>query len=162
MFSRTDQPTIAPIVRIPFVLGLAPTPQRAQKSACLAAADERVLSVLEIIASDLEKPHSVKHLAAGLRLSPSRFEHLFKKETGRTVKAFVREARITQAKNMLQDPTLRIKEVAAAVGCADASHFSRDFKKQYGRPPSQSRTPSFRHPSIPSSPRRGPGSRGSR
>ncbi len=162
MFSRTDQPTIAPIVRIPFVLGLAPAPQRGQKRTCLTAADERVLSVLEIIASDLEKPHSVKHLAAGLRLSSSRLEHLFKKETGRKLKAFVREARITQARNMLQDRTLRIKEVAAAVGCADASHFSRDFKKQYGRPPSQSRSPSLHHPSIPSSPRRGPGSRGSR
>jgi transcriptional regulator GlxA family with amidase domain len=156
MFGRTDQPTIAPMVRIPFVLGLAPTPLRAQKRACLAAADERVLSVLEIIARDLEKPHSVKHLAAGLRLSPSRLEHLFKKETGRTVKAFVRDARITQAKNMLQDPTLRIKEVAAAVGYADVSNFAHDFRKQYDQSPSQSRSPSLHDASLPSAPRRVP------
>jgi transcriptional regulator GlxA family with amidase domain len=47
-----------------------------------------------------------------------------------------------RAKNLLQDLTLRIKEVAAAVGYADASNFSRDFRKQYGRSPSQSRSPS--------------------
>jgi AraC-like DNA-binding protein len=43
---------------------------------------------------------------------------------------------------MLKDPTLRIKEVAAAVGYADASDFARDFKKEYGQSPSQSRRPS--------------------
>jgi AraC-like DNA-binding protein len=50
-----------------------------------------------------------------------------------------------RAKNLLQDPTLRIKEVAAAVGYADVSDFSRDFRKEYGQSASQSRSPS--HPS---------------
>jgi AraC family transcriptional regulator of arabinose operon len=104
--------------------------------------DPRVLGVLEIVQRELEKPHSVRCLAAQLRLSPSRFEHLFKKESGQGFKSFLRAARMIRAKNMLQDPTLRIKEVAAAVGYADASDFTRDFRKEYARSPSQSRSPS--------------------
>jgi hypothetical protein len=46
---------------------------------------------------------------------------------------------MARAKDLLQDHTLRIKEVAAAVGYADASDFTRDFRKQYGESPSQSR-----------------------
>jgi AraC family transcriptional regulator of arabinose operon len=56
--------------------------------------DARIVRVLEIVAHDLEKPHSLKLLAAQLRLSPSRFEHLFRKETGRAFKTFLRAARM--------------------------------------------------------------------
>ena len=51
---------------------------------------------------------------------------------------------MTRAKELLEDPTLRIKEVAAAVGYWDASDFTHLFRKQYGRPPSQSRRPSLK------------------
>jgi len=56
---------------------------------------------------------------------------------------------------MLQDRTLRVEEVSWAVGYADGSNFAHDYKKQYGQSPSQSRSPSLRRPSIPSSPRKG-------
>jgi AraC family transcriptional regulator of arabinose operon len=103
--------------------------------------DARIRSVLEIVAGELEKPQLVKCLAARLRLSPSRFEHLFERETGQTFKSFLRAIRMASAKNMLQDSTLRIKEVAAAVGYSDVSNFAHHFRKQYGRSPSQSRSP---------------------
>ena len=96
------------------VFGLASAPLRVHARGGPAAMDARVLSVLEIVPRELEKPQSVQCLAARLRLSPSRFEHLFKKETGQGFKTFLRATRMSRAKNMLQDPTLRIKEVAAA------------------------------------------------
>jgi two-component system response regulator YesN len=85
----------------------------------------------------------VKRLAAQLRLSPSRFEHLFKNQTGQGFKAFLLAARMTKARNMLRDRTLRIKEVAAAVGYANVSNFIRDFTKHYGESPSRSRSSSL-------------------
>jgi AraC-like DNA-binding protein len=104
-----------------------------------SAVDARVGAALETVARELEKPQLVKHLAARLHLSPSRFEHIFKGQTGEGFKAFLRAVRMARAKDLLQDPALRIKEVAAAVGYADASDFTRDFRKQYGESPSQSR-----------------------
>jgi AraC family transcriptional regulator of arabinose operon len=108
----------------------------------LTALDARVLSVLEIVAREFDKPQSVTALAARMRLSPSRLEHHFKAQTGQGFKAFLRAARMTRARIMLKDLTLRVKEVAAAVGYADVSDFARDFRKRYGQSPSQSRSPS--------------------
>jgi two-component system response regulator YesN len=108
----------------------------------LSAGDARILSVLERVTRELEKPQLVKHLATQLRLSPSRFEHLFKEETGQGFKAFLRASRMSKAKNMLHDPTLRVKEVAAAVGYASVPNFIRDVRKQYGHAPSRLRSPS--------------------
>jgi len=142
IFRSAHQPLTAPGVRdvLPFRPVLAPVRQHAGDGH--SPIDARVLAVLETVARELEKPQSVKHLAARLRLSPSRFEHIFKKEVGEGFKAFLRAARMARAKDLLEDPTLRVKEVAAAVGYADASDFTRDFRKQYGRCPSQARSPS--------------------
>ena len=98
--------------------------------------------MLEALAREPEKPHSVKSLAALAHLSPSRLEHLFKKETGLTIRAFLLATRMARAKEMLQDRTLQIKQLAPAVGYKDVSYFSRGFKKRYGQSPSQSRSPS--------------------
>ena len=142
MFRHGDRPLIAPLPSRASLFGLAGAPLRLGTTGGPTVADARVLDVLETVERELGRPQSVKRIAAQLRLSPSRFEHLFKKQIGQTFKDFVRAARMTRAKKMLQDPTLRIKEVAAAVGYANASDFTRDFRKQYGRSPSRSRSPS--------------------
>ena len=141
MVGRADRPTIAPAVRAAFDVELASGVLPLHYRNGMTTMDARVLRVLKTIARDLGKPQVVKDLAVQLRLSPSRLEHLFKKETGRGIKAFLREARLTRAEELLQDPTLQIKEVAAAVGYADASDFAHDFRKHYGQSPSQTRRP---------------------
>lgn len=40
--------------------------------------------------------------------------------------------RVQRAKELLEDPALRISEIAERVGYADAAHFSRVFKKLEG------------------------------
>ena len=140
MAGHADRLTIAPIVRNAFGVGLASAPLRVHARSDPTAVDARILYVLEIVAREPEKPHSVRDLAAQLRLSPSRFEHLFRQQTGQAFQTFLRAARMAKAKDLLQDPTLRIKEVAAAVGYADVSNFVHDFRKLYGRSPSRSRT----------------------
>jgi transcriptional regulator GlxA family with amidase domain len=100
-----------------------------------------VRSVLNVVLRELEKPQSVQRIAAQVGLSPSWFEHIFKKETGHTFKVFLRTTRLAKAKDMLRDSALRVKEVAAAVGYADASDFAHDFRRQYGQSPSQLRKP---------------------
>ena len=142
MVAHADPPLAAPFERNAHFPGLAPAPLRRRDRHFRAAADARILGVLEVVARELEKPHSVKRLAAQLRLSPSRFEHLFKNQTGQGFKAYLLAARMTMARNMLKDRTLRIKELAAAVGHADVSNFIRDFTKYYGESPSRSRSSS--------------------
>jgi AraC family transcriptional regulator of arabinose operon len=98
--------------------------------------DARVAQAAQIIVRNIQSPPTVKALAAQLRLSPSRLQHLFKKEMGLGLIRFIRATRLARANAMLQDPTRRVKEVALAVGYPDLSKFSHDFKKHYGQPPS--------------------------
>ena len=108
----------------------------------VVAMDARIKLALEIIRRKLEERVSVTDLARLLGLSPSRFEHLFKAETGRTFRAYTQDTRLKKVSEMLRDPTLRVKEVAAATGYSYARNLTRDYRKRCGRSPSQSRTSS--------------------
>ena len=105
--------------------------------------DARVKKATEIIARKIDKPPSVKDLADQLRLSQSRLQHLFKENTGRALKQFIRATRMANANDLLRDPTRRVKEVAAAVGYPDSSSFSHDFRKHYGKSASELRSSLF-------------------
>jgi two-component system, response regulator YesN len=82
---------------------------------------------------------SVRELAETLRLSPSYFSYVFRLETGMKPSDYVKQIRLKAAKDLLSDCSLTVKEVVVAAGFSDQSHFSRDFKKQYGVTPSQFR-----------------------
>ncbi|HXX24510.1 MAG TPA: helix-turn-helix transcriptional regulator, partial [Terriglobia bacterium] len=155
MVEHADRPTIAPAARAAFHVELASGLLPLHRRNAVTAMDARVLRVLKTIARDLGKPQTVKGLAAQLRLSPSRLEHLFRKQTGRGIKAFVRESRLAKAAELLEDPTLQIKEVAAAVGYANVSNFIRDYTRRYGESPSQSRSSPLHDSLISFSSRRG-------
>ena len=47
--------------------------------------------------------------------------------------------RIEKAKQLLQDPAMRIHEVAEQVGYSDVAHFSKSFKKITGKAPGEYR-----------------------
>lgn len=57
---------------------------------------------------------------------------LLKKHCGKGFYELVNDARIRRAKELLQDPSLRIAEIGARVGYADTGHFSRVFKSLAG------------------------------
>jgi AraC-like DNA-binding protein len=40
---------------------------------------------------------------------------------------------------LLRDPGMRVKEIQARVGIADASHFCRDFRDRFGASPTEYR-----------------------
>lgn len=57
---------------------------------------------------------------------------LLHKHLGQTFYDILNAVRIQRAKELLEDPALRISEIAERVGYADTAHFSRVFKKQEG------------------------------
>jgi YesN/AraC family two-component response regulator len=101
--------------------------------------DPRIKQAVEIIESEFDQPLSVKILSARLHLSPSRLEHLIKKETGRNFKTLLEGRRMRHAEILLPDPTIRIKDVTTAVGYPDVSNFNHYFRKSHGQSPSQFR-----------------------
>lgn len=102
--------------------------------------DPRIELALEIMEHEINHPLLVSKISAQVDLSESRFEHLFKLETGTTFKSRLRERRLEKAKELLLDPTKSIKEVSSAVGYNVARNFTRDFQNRYGMTPSEYRT----------------------
>ncbi|WP_168123276.1 response regulator [Paenibacillus sp. HB172176] len=87
----------------------------------------------------LHEHWTVKQLAEHFALNASYLSVLFKKETGRTISEFVQETRIVRAKKLLQDPNIKVYEVADQVGIQTTAYFTYLFKKLVGVTPQEYR-----------------------
>ena len=108
----------------------------------MIAMDPRVKAALEIAVRKREKRLSVKQIAEakGVCLSPSRLEHLVKKETGLSLTKCLQILFMAEADNLLSDASRRIKDVSSALGYDTLAGFSHAYKKRRGRSPSRSRS----------------------
>lgn len=79
---------------------------------------------------------SIAAIAGSLQLSEGHLSHMFKKETGSTVNAYLTQVRMTKAMELLSDCRRKIYEVAELVGYRDVAYFSATFKKATGVSPS--------------------------
>ena len=121
-----------------YPIGLAqPGPIQKQKTT-----DPRIESALEKLSyRELSKLSlkNWKQLASEIGLSYSRFHHLFKEKMGVPPGHFIKRARLCEAKRLLDQSRIPIKEVMFSVGFVDASHFCRDFKTLTGLSPTNYR-----------------------
>jgi AraC-like DNA-binding protein len=74
--------------------------------------------------------------AAAAELSPNYLAHLIKKETGKTFVDLVTERRMEKAQELLAHTTLRIADIAQAVGFEDEAYFARRFRQCFDVAPS--------------------------
>ena len=84
---------------------------------------------------DTAAPWDTPGLAALVNLSPSRFRHLFKQETGTTPAQYLKDVRLIRAERMLRTTFLTIKQILKQVGIASNTHFVSDFRRKYGTTP---------------------------
>jgi transcriptional regulator GlxA family with amidase domain len=97
--------------------------------------DQRVQHVVSFIRSNYQRKLSLRELADTVNLSPWWLCHLFKADIGTPPERFLSQVRMEEAKNLLENSFLSVKEVMTAVGMSDAGHFSRCFKSIYGVTP---------------------------
>jgi AraC family transcriptional regulator len=103
--------------------------------------DPRVRLALKLLQKNAIAPSArISEIADELHISSTHLRHLFKREVGMTPTHYVKLLRLHEARKLLETTFLSVKEVMAAVGFSDLSHFVRDYKAQYGVTPSQSRT----------------------
>lgn len=93
----------------------------------------RIRRILEMIESD--SSCKMSDLALALNLSESRLQHLFKQKTGVGLGHLLTEKRLQKAAVLLAHSTLRIKEIAAAVGYEHTSSFTRAFEQRFAQSP---------------------------
>ena len=97
--------------------------------------DRRIELVIAKIKSEPAVAWDTPTLAVLVNLSPSRFRHLFKQETGKGPAQYLKEFRLRKAEKMLRTTFLSVKQVLKYVGLGSNAHFVHDFRKQYGMTP---------------------------
>jgi transcriptional regulator GlxA family with amidase domain len=101
------------------------------------AVDERLRFALNLMRQPINM--SVKDIASALNLSVSRFQHIFKQQTGVSPARYQKMRRLLRARQLLNTTFFTVKQVMAAVELADPSHFSRDYKQLFRETPSKTR-----------------------
>ena len=97
---------------------------------------ERFIQLLE----DTNQPFlSVNKYAAMLNITPKYFSSVCKKLSGKTANEIIKEETIKQAKLLLRDNSLSIKQVADRLNFANQSHFGTYFHRYTGMSPQQFR-----------------------
>lgn len=82
---------------------------------------------------------SMEQTAEHVNLSPYYFSKLFKLQTGENFSDYVTRLRIGEAKRLIAERRLSLKEICYEVGYKDPNYFSRVFKKATGITPSDYR-----------------------
>ena len=105
--------------------------------------DPRVAHVIKQMEIGVEAQMTVADLAAMVRLSPARLTTLFNQGVGTSPGRYLRRLRMERARTLLERTSLTVKEVMSFVGIHDPSHFTRDFSRHHGVPPTRLRQRSW-------------------
>jgi AraC-like DNA-binding protein len=70
-------------------------------------------------------------------ISAAQIRRLFQRHMGQTPRAFLRSLRLTMAQKMMLETTLTLDEISLQCGFSDPYHFSKDFRRIVGKPPSE-------------------------
>jgi AraC-like DNA-binding protein len=84
------------------------------------------------------QPISIEQMAQSLGYHRTHLSKMFKQHTGMSPMNFLLKIRMERARLLLQE-SLTVEQVASSVGFADALYFSKQFKKWFGRSPSEYR-----------------------
>lgn len=100
-----------------------------------AIKDPVVGRAIAMIHSHPGEDWSVKRLAQGVAMSPSRFAARFSAALGDSPMAYVTKWRMNVAGRLLDESRQGISEIAADIGYENVAAFTRTFKRHVGIPP---------------------------
>ena len=98
-----------------------------------------VKRAVQYIETHLSQPISVETLCQLNGISRKHFVHLFSKETGKTVKQYIAQARCECAAELLENSQLLVHEISSYVGYEDNNYFAKIFKSVMGVSPQEYR-----------------------
>jgi transcriptional regulator GlxA family with amidase domain len=101
----------------------------------LAPKSDRIQRALAYAKRNLDKPLTVRQLAAAAHLSPRQFSRVFRAETGQSPAKAVENLRIEAARLMMEQSRHPIDVVARQTGFADRDRMRRAFLRAFGQPP---------------------------
>ena len=92
-------------------------------------------TVFQFIDRYYHQPIHLSDVASAAGYSPAYLTNLSQNQTGRTIKKWITERRMVQARQLLKETSQSIKQIAEEIGYGDAGYFTRQFRKLHGTTP---------------------------
>lgn len=86
-----------------------------------------------------DRAFRVQEYADAQNLHPNYLSNVIKTKTGKPISAWIAEKTIAEAKSLLQNSAVSIKEIGYRLGFSESAHFSNYFKKHTNRSPASYR-----------------------
>lgn len=106
-------------------------------------ANLRIFKVTEIIGQYIQENYmqdiSMQDLARRLNYSEAYFCKLFKQCFGKNFTTYLTEYRVAEAKKLLEQPMVNVRDIGTAVGYLDSNYFAKVFKRITGQSPTEYR-----------------------
>lgn len=99
--------------------------------------DPKTQAAVSFLRDNLHRRLTLREIAQSVDLSCSRLSFLLKTQLGMTPIVYIKKARLEMARGLLELSLKSVKAIAFEVGYSDPTRFMRDFKKAYGKTPSQ-------------------------
>lgn len=115
-----------------FSAHLAPYRKHRESSSAFAVED-----VKRYIKDNLRNNFTRKELADLVHIHPDHLSHVFRSQTGISIREYVTNKRISYAKHLLCHTNLYISKVALECGYENAAYFSKIFRKSTGMTPKE-------------------------
>jgi AraC-like DNA-binding protein len=97
----------------------------------------RVAKAIHWLRTEYHVPLRAPTLAKAAGMSASSFHEHFKAITGTTPLQYQKDLRLIEAQALLTAMSHTVSEAAYAVGYESPNHFSRDYRRKFGLPPSR-------------------------
>lgn len=107
-------------------------PARAESVGESPASSFIVKNALQYMEDNYNKKMTLGEVAEKTYVSQWHLSKLLNKHTGKSFSELLNQIRIERAKKLLEEPDMRIGDIAEEVGFLDMAHFSRVFKKLVG------------------------------
>lgn len=96
-------------------------------------------AIARIHGGEESEPLSVAALAEVCGITPEYFRAIFRQCYGESPRRYINALRLSHARELIESGMYSVSEAAVRCGFVDQSHFSREFKRHFGVPPSTCR-----------------------
>lgn len=95
----------------------------------------RIAKAIHHLRKQFNQPLSIEALAKELGMSSSGFHHHFKAVTELSPLQYQKQLRLQEARRLMLNDSLDVSKAGYKVGYDNPSHFSRDYKRHFGKAP---------------------------
>ena len=134
-----DIPILAPLIQREILYRLVMSDQgtRLRQIASAGSPSHQIAWAIGWLKAHFAEPLRIDDLAARMHMSPSTFHHHFRSLTAMSPLQYQKWLRLTEGRRLMLSERLDAASASIRVGYESPSQFSREYRRQFGAPPSR-------------------------